>query len=174
MKNILTPILALVALILLAACKGPAPVETDLSTYFLVRHAEKQTGDNPALTEAGKARAALLRDKLKSRNVSHIHSSNYKRTLATAKPLADALGLDIQLYDARDLHGLTEVLKTTPGTHLVVGHSNTTPQLAALISGQLMESMPETEYDRFIEIRMGADGTLRAVDITKFGAGGNY
>lgn len=171
MKNILTPIFALVTLILLTACKGPAIVETDLSTYFLVRHAEKQKGDNPALTEAGEARAIILRDKLKSRNVTHIHSSNYKRTLATAKPLADALGLDIEIYDARDLHALAEVLKGTPGTHLVVGHSNTTPELAALVSGQLMEPMPETEYDRFIEIRIGSDGTLRAVDISKFGAG---
>jgi len=172
MRKFFTPF---AALIVLSACKGPAPSEaetkTDLSTYYLVRHAEKQKGDDPGLTEIGHARAKALRDKLAGKNITHIHSSDYKRTRLTAAPLAEALGLEVQIYDARDLLTTAETLKATPGAHLVVGHSNTTPQLAALVSGQIMESMPETEYNRFIEIRLNKDGSPERFDVSTFGAG---
>ena len=164
-KFILGLLLASAALM---ACKGP--VKTDTVSIYLVRHAEKQKGDDPALTEAGKVRAEALKNKLSGKGITHIHSSNYRRTLETAAPIASALGLEVLMYDPSDLLGITETIKTAPGVHLVVGHSNTTPELAALLSGQIMDRMPETEYDRLIEIQLGKNGALDGFEVTTYGA----
>lgn len=126
---------------------------------YLVRHAEKQAGDNPSLTEQGQMRAELLADLLADRRISQIHSTNYRRTLETAAPLADRLGLQVQLYDPSDLDAFARDLAARPGVHLVVGHSNTTPQLAAALGGDPGTEIDETsEYDRLyvLTLRPGA------------------
>ena len=156
---------------ILSGCQSPVtetqPVYTQ--TIYLVRHAEKQTGDDPQLTEAGQARAMALMDKLKDKSVDYIYSSDTRRTIATARPLADHLNTDITFYDARDLESLAIELAAAPGVYLVVGHSNTTPQLASLLAGGDIAYMPETEYDRFIEINLGDNGNaVRAT--SRFGA----
>ena len=148
----------------LTACSPHSGTETNepevtiAQTIYLVRHAEKQKGDNPGLTEAGHDRAAALRDRLAGQAVDHIHSSNYRRTIETADPVSMDREISIRLYDARDLPALAEVIKAEPGTHVVVGHSNTTPELAAILCGCETQPMPETEYDRIYEIRLGEDG----------------
>ena len=162
------------AVFTLSACqKSGAPETAAVSahTVYLVRHAEKQKGDDPALTDAGKVRADLLRDKLKDKGVAYIHASNYRRTLETAGPLAEELGMDVLLYDPRDLQDFADYLKSMPGVHLVVGHSNTTPELAALLAGESFEPMPETEYDRFITVMLGAGDEAASSVVERFGAG---
>lgn len=159
----------------LPACKKASDdtsptVSSHQSAIYLVRHAEKQKGENPGLTASGHQRAQALKTRLVDQNITHIHSSNYRRTLETAAPLADALGLEVKLYDPRDLLGISETVTTTPGKHLIVGHSNTTPQLGAILSAQVMKEMPETEYDRFIEIKLKPDGTIQSFDVTTYGA----
>ncbi len=146
-----------------------AVIETQTQTYYLLRHAEKQKGDDPGLTEVGHARAALLKDMLEDKGITHIHSSQYRRTLQTAAPLARSTGLEVMIYDPRDLPAMAAKLKSMPGVHLVVGHSNTTPQLAALMTGDPVEPMPETEYDRITQVNLNPDGTLKSWSITRFG-----
>ena len=103
---------------------------------FLVRHAEKVVGaEDPGLVPIGHVRAQALADMLAETGITHIHSSDYKRTTQTAAPLAARLGLDIKMYDPRDLPALAAKLKTAGDRHLVVGHSNTTPKLAGLLGG---------------------------------------
>lgn len=156
----------------LTSCRQAAEtvvMETQTQTYYLLRHAEKQKGDDPELTEAGHARAALVKDMLADKGITHIHSSNYRRTLQTAAPLAKSTGLEVMIYDPRDLPAMAVKLKSMPGVHLVVGHSNTTPQLAALMTGDPVEPMPETEYTRFTQVNLNPDGTLQDWSITRFG-----
>ncbi len=153
--------------LLLPACQGTN--NEDINIY-LVRHAEKAKGEDPGLTEAGIVRAETLRDRLKGKGVDYIHSSDYRRTRETAAPLAAALNQEILIYNAGDLLGIAEDIQSKPGTHLVVGHSNTTPELAALLSGQLMEAMIETEYNRLIEVRLTKDGELIGHKTVRYGA----
>lgn len=153
---------------LFPACQNAAPQDT---TVYLIRHAEKQKGDDPGLTEAGVARTQALVDRLQSKKISHIHSSDYRRTRDTAAPLANTLGLDVNIYDARDLLGIAETIQSQPGVHVVVGHSNTTPELAAILSGQIMDAMSEDEYDRLIEVRLNKDGELIGHKSVRYGAG---
>ena len=127
---------------------------------FLVRHAEKQTGNDPALTEAGEQRAESLADLLEDAGIEHIHSSDYLRTLQTAGPLADRLDMSIRLYDPRDLPALAAQLREEGGRHLVVGHSNTTPPLAEELGGDGGEPIYEpTEYDRLYLLTITGDET---------------
>jgi len=55
----------------------------------------------------------------------------------------------VKLYDPRDLEGFAKRLLAENGHILVVGHSNTTPPLSALLGGPEGEPIVEaTEYDR--------------------------
>ncbi len=159
----------------LAACQSvPVP---ESGTAYLVRHAEKVTGDaaqalddprDPPLTAAGEARAAALADRLMDAGIVQVWSTDTTRTRDTAQPLADRLGLDVQLYDPSDLPGFAAQLKGGPDdTVLVVGHSNTTPQLAEALGADPGEPIVEkTEYDRLYQI----DLTTGQGEIQRFGA----
>lgn len=152
----------------LTACAQLAP-QTD--AVFLVRHAEKTAEKtDPGLTDAGKARAAALAERLEGEGITHIHSSDYIRTRDTAAPLAAKLGLDVEIYDAKDLPAIAEELKATPGRHLVVGHSNTTPQLTELLGGDGGTPIVEaTEYDRLYVVTMEEGQPVKSY-LTRFGA----
>ncbi len=140
---------------------------------FLVRHAEKITGTaDPALTAAGQARAQRLASMLKDAGIAHIHSSDYKRTRDTAAPLAKMLGLEVRIYDARQLTEFAARLQEQGGRHLVVGHSNTTPQLTELLGGDGGTPIAEaTEYDRLYVVTRGTDGRAATL-LLRFGEGG--
>ena len=159
---------AVLALSALAACSQVAPKS---DAVFLVRHAEKTTDKtDPGLTDAGKVRAIALADRLAGEGITHIHSSDYIRTRDTAAPLAKRLGLDVEIYDAGDLPGIAEKLQATPGRHLVVGHSNTTPQLTELLGGDGGTPIVEaTEYDRLYMIAMES-GVAVGSEMIRFGA----
>lgn len=153
------------ALLGLSACQSSDMVEVNSQEpvqIFLVRHAEKMKDrQDPDLTEAGHARAESLARILADANITDIHSSDYKRTLQTADPLAKALGIDIALYDPRDLPKMADYLKNTRGIHLVVGHSNTTPPLTELLGGEPHTPIvEETEYDRLYMVSMAEDGSV--------------
>ena len=123
----------------LAGC--PSPVEPVKGSkplvVFLVRHAEKKLDDgkDPELSEDGEKRTADLAEALRSADIQHVHSTDYKRTRNTAEPIAKSAGLEIEKYDPRDLEGFAKKLKESGGRHLVVGHSNTTPELTKLLGG---------------------------------------
>ena len=51
------------AVAFLAGCTDPAATGDSQTVIYLVRHAEKQTGDDPSLTAAGRERAELLADR---------------------------------------------------------------------------------------------------------------
>lgn len=111
----------------------------EVSTYYLVRHAEKDRSDktdsNPKLTEEGKQRAAKWSTVFGDVAFDAVYSTNYLRTTATAQPTATAQGLEIQFYNSRELYSKEFQQATMGKTVLVVGHSNTTPQFVNAILG---------------------------------------
>ena len=154
---------SIVLALLLGACSTVKHDATDQAPtvaahqIYLVRHAEKQTGSDPSLTDAGHQRAVLLADLLADKGVTHIHSTNYRRTLETAAPLAERLGLQVELYDPSDLEAFADTLASMPGAHLVVGHSNTPPPLAEALGGDPGSDIDEAaEYDRLYVITLNA------------------
>ncbi|GAA6136926.1 hypothetical protein NBRC116583_06730 [Arenicella sp. 4NH20-0111] len=125
-----------------------------VQTFYLVRHAEKQSDGtkNPHLTEQGHQRARYLAQHLSHANITRIYSSDYHRTQETAKPLADLLGLDVESYDPGQLVEFANTLKEKTGRILIVGHSNTTPDLTSLLSGKEIDAMNESEYDNLYQV----------------------
>jgi 2,3-bisphosphoglycerate-dependent phosphoglycerate mutase len=103
----------------------------EVTTYYLVRHAEKdrtdKTNSNPELTQKGMQRAVQW---------SQVYSTNYKRTVSTAKPTAIEKDLEVQFYNPREPYSVDFRKATSGKTVLVVGHSNTTPQFVNAIIGE--------------------------------------
>lgn len=148
---------------LVAACQSALPTES--GTAYLVRHAEKETSEtgsqnfnprDPLLTQVGALRAEALADRLENAGIVEIWSSDTTRTRETAKPLAERLGLAIQIYDPFELEAFAAQLKTrSEATVLVVGHSNTTPPLAQLLGADPGPEIVEaSEYDRLYVIEL--------------------
>lgn len=106
------------------------------SVIFIVRHCEKaiESTDNPNLSEEGKKRAAHLAEILKNSGLEVVYSTNYKRTLQTAEPIATALKLTPTTYEPRDA-AFGEMLRKSSKKVLVVGHSNTVPELLNQLTG---------------------------------------
>ena len=132
-------------------------------TLYLVRHAEKQQdgGRDPELTKEGKARSKQLANWFQDKNIKDIWSSDYKRTRDTAQPLVSRLGLELSIYDPRNLADLVVQLQHNQRTTLIVGHSNTTSELARLLCDCSIPDMDESEYDRLIVISV-TDGKTEA------------
>jgi phosphohistidine phosphatase SixA len=146
-------------------------VQNDVVVY-LVRHAERaEDGTNdPPLSDAGSERAELLANMLKDAGVTHIHSTDFKRTLATGRPLSEASGIEMASYDPRDLPGFANHLKASPGRHLILGHSNTTPDLVAALGGDPGTLIDEgSEYDRLYIVTVLPDATVTTV-LLRYGA----
>ena len=103
----------------------------ECSNIYLIRHAEKVRSDksdrDPDLNNKGLLRAENWKNYFISKNISRIYSTNYKRTIKTAIPLAENNNLEILIYSSDDIVYET-FLKSSEGENtVVVGHSNTIP-----------------------------------------------
>jgi phosphohistidine phosphatase SixA len=152
------------ALALLAACffKGDSHHALD-GTFrlFLIRHAEKVDSSPGAdLKTVGHQRAALIADWMIEKDIEAVWSSNYKRTLETARPLANRLRIEVRIYDPRNQGALVEQLLSERLNALVVGHSNTIPSLATLLCDCVVDAMQDTEHDRTILITVQAGSVV--------------
>ena len=161
----------MILLLLLTACNASdnetskQSAATIANEIFLVRHAEKQTGNDPSLTPEGRERATTLARILGDKGLTHIHSTNYRRTIETAAPIAAQTGLEIEQYDPRDLASFADELRAAPGIHLVVGHSNTTPQLAEALGGEPGSPIDEqSEYDRLYVISLNGQDVTSTIE----------
>ena len=132
------------------------PMPTLAAEIFLVRHAEKQVDNSrdPALTQAGLKRASDLADLLASADIRHVYTSNYRRTRLTAVPSALQAGLELRSYEISRLPELARELTSLKQNALVVGHSNTTPELVKLLGGEAGSDIPEWQYDRVYLLRI--------------------
>lgn len=142
------------------------PLMADEPAIYLVRHAEKQADSDPALTEQGHARAAALAKILQSVDLAKVYSTDTKRTRQTAEPTVADKGLSIETYDPRAFRAYADTLKQEflkgDKSILVVGHSNTTPYLATLLTGDEFPMLSEDQYDHLYVVRKTEDGSLKA------------
>jgi broad specificity phosphatase PhoE len=132
-----------------------------------VRHAEKTKplagmsvieANDPPLSDSGNLRALALKERLMGENIRHIFSTNYRRTLNTAKPLDEyLLGVQTELYSPKkdSAAAFIEKLKAIKkGNVLVVGHSNTIDDIANQLCGKTVVpgDLKETDYDNLFKI----------------------
>jgi broad specificity phosphatase PhoE len=148
------------------------------TTMIFVRHAEKALipVDDPGLSAEGEARAAELARQLVDADVvagiDAIYSTNYRRTIETAQPVADALGLDIRIYENQeDDEPLVDamVADNKGKIILVVGHSNTLPtMIAALGASKKVPPIAEFEYDNLYLVSIPWFGKTKTIRL-RFG-----
>ena len=150
-------------------------IEVSGSVIFLIRHFEKESSDatakqnkDPELTTQGQARAQLLASFLADQNVTTVFSTNYKRTIQTATPTAKQNGLSVTFYDPRELADFALQLQAMStkgkGNILIVGHSNTTPQLLKLLGGP-DKPLSENDYGDLFYLTMGGASQLKTHSI---------
>jgi broad specificity phosphatase PhoE len=132
------------------------------STIFLVRHAEKAAsgGNDPDLSEAGRARAESLATTLKDSGISSIFVTELKRTQQTAAPLAKILHLEPAIVPAKDSAGLVAKLRALTGNALVVGHGNTIPDLIKAFDIATPITIEENDYDNLFVLVLDAKPRL--------------
>jgi phosphohistidine phosphatase SixA len=116
-------------------------------TYYVMRHLEKADGPDPALSPTGGANAQRLAAWFKGRaKPQAIYVSTTRRARETAAPLAVRLGLTPKEYDPADTPALVARVRAEPGSVLVVGHSNTVPDIVAALGGTRPAPIADSEY----------------------------
>jgi broad specificity phosphatase PhoE len=160
MRHALAAILGLLLSAVPAAAQG---------TVFVVRHAERadaaaggatMMAADPELSTEGTARAESLARLLTDAAITAIYTTEFKRTRQTAAPLARALKLEPVTIPSKDLASLIERLKTAKGDVLVVGHSNTVPEIVKALGVGEPVTVAEHEFDRLFIIVGGVPPTL--------------
>jgi phosphohistidine phosphatase SixA len=121
---------------------------------FVTRHAEKASTppDDPLLSPAGDARALELAQHFgrapKGQGLDAIIVSEFRRTQETVRPLVNKLGIPmIVVPSTNPAHTAERALNDYRGGRiLIVGHSNTVPDIVKELSGEDVGAMSEAEY----------------------------
>lgn len=139
------------------ASAGPA------TTVYVLRHAEKGTGPNPALTANGARRANSLAHLLEDHPVAAVFTSPYRRTRQTVAPLASSVGLTPEVLPADAVPTLVrQILRNYRGrTVVVVGHSNTVPRMLRQLGVADAVVLQADDYGDLFVVRIDANGAAR-------------
>lgn len=123
------------------------------TNIYIVRHAEKESGDDPHLSREGVLRAKTLADTLKSKKINLVLTTRTNRTFETAKPTADVFGLHPKYYVYEPGNDtITPYLKKLWGKNvLLVTHSD---KITSLVQQFVpCTSFDSNTFDNFIIIR---------------------
>ena len=149
----------------LFACLLATSAAAQPPVIFLVRHTERAaiSGHVPSdtgLSAAGRARARDLAETLKDAKITAIYTSEYKRTQETAAPLAQSSGIRPEVVSADDFRSLVAKIRAARGNVLVIGHSNTLPQIINALGAPARVSVAESDYDNLFLIMHGPEPQL--------------
>lgn len=146
------------------------------NTYYVVRHAEKQTvpanASDPALTEAGVQRSKDLNAYFGKKKPDSIFVSKYLRTQQTAAATASAANISNVVINQTDTNAI-DAFSNRPYQSgkkkiLIVGHSNTVPRIVKGLSGQTFNAIQDNEYDNLYIIKVSKN--KRRLTQTTYGA----
>ena len=185
MQTIFRYVLAVTLLSLSGSCAQTASGSPDggvnpdsrPTTYYVIRHAEREPADDPPLNEEGMARAERLADALEKAGVEEIIATLFRRGQETGEPLSDRTGAPITVapVERADWPQMaTEVAawqldrEVVGSTYLMIGHAgryNTTllQELGAPPSGILGE-----RYQDMVILIREPDGSVR-LSILEYG-----
>ncbi len=123
-------------LILALACSLAAPALAQDVPVYVVRHFDTPKGEkDPDLLPQGTTRAEALARWFRGKRLCAVLVTQYKRTRQTAAPTAAGRSIAIQSYDAADIAGAVARAKASACPVLIVGHSNTVPDIVDKLGG---------------------------------------
>ena len=156
------------------SCKEAPQVQTAVDTggpvvsnFFFIRHAEKDSSNpedpDPELNQKGLGRAMHWAEILNDVPMDAIYSTDYARTSMTAAPTAVKQDVTVQYYDPGSLDIQAFLAENTGKNVLVVGHSNTTPELVnRMIGEERFGNMEEDDNGSlFVVTRIGTKTTVQ-------------
>lgn len=167
------PLIIVMLALALALVLAPRPATAHAADTLvvLVRHAEKadEPGPDPSLSEAGLQRAEAIADRLGHAGIDAIYVTSLQRTALTARPLAERLGLEPEVFwpddegHAAAARALVERIRQANAGQavLVVGHSNTLPLIVEALAGVAVGEIDETDYGNIFFITLDAEGGVR-------------
>ena len=153
-------------------------------TVFLTRHAEREQEprQDPPLTKDGIARSQALARLLSSAGIKAIFTSQFNRTKQTAEPLAAKLGLTVtpftlklnpsnarQIAEESTAEVTNKILEHAGQSVLVVGHSNSIPDVIKMLGGDIVPTIDEQKFDNLFIVTVYAKGKAKVVQM-KYGA----
>jgi len=154
-----------------------APAQADASTVvILTRHAEKANDgtDDPELSRAGRSRARALAHALEHERIDAVVTTQYRRTLDTAAPLAQARHLAPEVVNVHEGNYVRRIAELVRGRHagqsvLVVAHAESVARIIAALGGPRMADLCDWQYGDLyrLVLRPGHAATLSH---TRYGA----
>jgi broad specificity phosphatase PhoE len=129
------------------------PLLSKKSKIYIVRHAEKLSGDDPLLTDDGNKRAGDLMRELKNKKINRIYVSEFKRTQNTADSLRLQLGIDtVQINADTSCANLFAAIKKNKDRNkpiLIITHSNIIQKVIYKlgITDFPQKNIPSNEFD---------------------------
>ena len=104
------------------------------------------------------------RDAARCKNQHHLRD-RIRRTQETAKPLAEELGLQPRIVPAKETKELIAAIKSCEGNILVVGHSNTLPEIMRAFGIADPPSLGEHDYDNLFMILRTAGAAVTSASL---------
>ena len=151
-----------IALLALGGCAtGSTPAAPPV---WVVRHLNTPAGErDPDLTQEGQRTAAVLANWFREDRPRAIYVSDFRRTRQTAAPLAARLGLTPVVYDPADTPGIIARVRAGPLPALIVGHSNTVPDIVEQLGGTRPAPLVHEDFGDIW--RVAADGATQRMRI---------
>lgn len=137
--------LAALLLLALAACQTTPPPPRGPS-YYVMRHLQKAEGEDPPLSEAGRANARRLIGFFAAERPRVVYVSTTRRAWETAEPMARKYRAKVRRYDPGNTNLLVARVLAERGPVLVVGHSNTVPEIVEKLGGERPAALTEADY----------------------------
>ncbi|MEO6539546.1 MAG: phosphoglycerate mutase family protein [Ferruginibacter sp.] len=135
-----------------------AQQEPAATKIFIVRHAEKETGNDPLLTPAGNKRAGDLMRALQNEGIRKIYVSKTRRTQNTGDSLRIQLNIDTVHYVADTICDklINTIMEHSDfgKTILIIAHSNTIPQIIRKlgVTDHPYGDIPDHDFDNLFLI----------------------
>jgi phosphohistidine phosphatase SixA len=158
MKRMLTVSICLIHLLLATTVTA-----ADKQVIFVVRHAERADAGSagaqmmnadPPLSPAGKARAERLAASLHDARIAQVFTTELRRTRETAAPTASAAHVEPVTVPSKDVDGLIARVTAAKGVSLIVGHSNTIPEILEKLGVSEPVQVNDNEFgDLFVVVR---------------------
>lgn len=175
-----------IALVITAVFFQPAIAQDDFKpkTVFLIRHAEREDEprQDPPLKKEGVARAQELARLLGAAGIKAIYTSQFARTRLTAEPLATKLGLTLtpislksnptnprQIAEESTTEFVNKVLERAGENVLIVGHSNSIPDVIKMLGGDVVPAIDESKFNDHFVVTVYATGKAKVTHL-KYGA----
>jgi phosphohistidine phosphatase SixA len=137
----------IVAAVLALSSTGMAMAGPESAPVYVMRHLDTPKGErDPDLTERGQKGARALVEWFQGKPLSVIYVSNFRRTRQTISALNGERQIRLRLYDPADTPGLLARVKAETGSVLIVGHSNTVPDIVEQLGGERPTALAHPDF----------------------------